>query len=446
MTAAVKLSYPVRIAAAVAAAVVSLPGVAHAATPDSVSLAYDASSEVIANPGRGFFTYTETHLYADGTGYQPLDAAALTQARLEQAHSLVYRIFYLERYRDTDAIAAADLDLVRADFAAARAAGVKLVVRFAYTATDDADAPVARVRKHITQLGPILTANADIVTAVQAGFVGRWGEWYYTSNFTRTDWADRKQVLSALLAATPAGTLIQVRTPQIKRKLFPGAGVQAARIGLHNDCFLAGDDDAGTYLSDDRAWLMKQSATTLVGGETCAVSERSGWVNASAEMAAYHWTYLNPSFDTEVLNSWGAEGLDEAARRLGYRIRLTQATLPVRATAGAKVSVRLTLTNDGYAAPAQNRPVRLVLTDGRTTQTVAVPADLRTWTTGRTVTLTASFRAPAAPGAYDLSLALPDPVARLQSEPAYAIRLANTGTWDAASGRNALGATLTVTR
>ena len=82
MTGAVMIAYSRRIAAAVAAVVVSLPGVAHAAVPESVSLAYDASAEIIANPGRGFFTFTETHFIGGGTGHQPLDAAALSQARV----------------------------------------------------------------------------------------------------------------------------------------------------------------------------------------------------------------------------------------------------------------------------------------------------------------------------------------------------------------------------
>ncbi|MEU4691539.1 DUF4832 domain-containing protein [Actinoplanes sp. NPDC023714] len=430
------------LTAATAAVAILIPGAAVAATgPATRARAYTASAEEIANPGRGFFTYSETHLYAGGDGYLPLIKDDLVAARTGEARTLVFRIFYLERYRGTDTIAAADLNLIRADFATARAAGVKMVVRFAYTATDDADAPVARVLKHIGQLGPILAANADVITAVQAGLIGRWGEWYYTQNFARAE--DRRKVLNALLAATPASVPVQVRTPGYKRTLAPSN----ARVGIHNDCFLAGDDDYGTYTGDDRDWLARQGAATLVGGETCDVSARSGWPTARAEMAAYHWTYLNPSFNTDVLGSWGDEGLAEAARDLGYRIRLTSAVLPATTRPSVRVTAKLTLINEGYAAPYANRPVRLTLTAaGSARQTVTVPADLRTWAPGRPVTLTVSFTAPRQAGAYRLALALPDPSARLASTPAYAIRLANTGLWDAATGANALNATLTVTR
>lgn len=430
---------------AAAALVVLLPGSAHAAvaTPAvTTSRLYQGSDAVFANPGRGFFTYTETHLYEDGSGWVPLDAGELAAARVNEGRSLVFRIFYLERYRNTDTFSRATMELIRADLTAARAAGVKLVMRFAYTADDDVDVKPDRAVKHIALLGRMITANADVVAAVQAGFVGRWGEWYYTSNFTRTDWQDRRRVLAALLAATPATVPIQVRTPQIKRRLAPSA----TRVGIHDDCFLAGTDDYGTFTGDDREWLAAQGSTTLVGGETCDPSERSGWDDANAEMAAYHWTYLNPSFHEGVLDSWGQAGRDEAARKLGYRVRLLKAILPTSAKRGARTSAQLILVNEGYAAPVQNRPVRLVLTSGGRSQSYVVPADLRTWKPGKGVTLKVDFNVPPTPGTYEMSVILPDPVAKLATTPAYSIRLANDGMWDESTGRNSLGVPLVVTR
>jgi hypothetical protein len=428
-----------------AALVVLLPGAAHAVATPAVTMTsrlYPSSAEVFANPGRGFFTYTETHLLADGSGHVPLDAAALAEARFTEGHSLVFRIFYLEKYRDVDTFSRADLALIQADFTTARDAGVKLVMRFAYTSDSDRDAAPDRVLKHIAQLGKVITANADVIAAVQAGFIGRWGEWYYTGNFPRTDWEDRRQVLSALLAATPVNVPIQVRTPQIKRRLAP----RAPRVGIHDDCFLAGADDYGTFIGDDRQWLAAQGPSVLVGGETCDPSARSGWANANAEMATYHWTYLNPSFHEGVLGSWGQAGRDEAARRLGYRIRLLKAILPASATPGTRATAQLILVNEGYAAPLQNRPVRLVLSAGVRNQSVIVPADLRTWTPGKAIVLKADFYVPIRPGTYPMSVSLPDPMTRLATTPAYAIRLANDGVWDGTSGRNQLGVSLVVAR
>jgi hypothetical protein len=441
--------------AAVAVALL-LPGTAHAAALSTTTMTYDASTAVIANPDRGFFTYTETHLTGDPADYVPLDADALAAARLNNARSVVFRIFYLEKYRDVDLISKADLALIQADFAAARAAGVKLVIRFAYTSTDGADAPQERIVRHINQLRLTLLVNADVIEAIQAGFIGRWGEWYYSDNFTTdpgdpdtvtgTDWARRKVVLTALLNVTSASTTIQVRTPQIKRRLYP-TGAKAARIGIHDDCFLAGTDDNGTYrAADDTAWLAAQAPSTLVGGETCEQSARSDFANAAAEMAKYHWTYLNPSFNTDVLDSWGAAGLTEAGRRLGYRFRLVDADLPDSARTGTKITARISVANDGYASPVQKRPVRLVLDDGTHTPSVDFSTDVRAWTPGRTVSMSVVFTAPSKAGDYQLYLNLPDPNPRLAKadNAPYAIQMANDGIWDATRGWNSLGVTLTV--
>ncbi|WP_436529571.1 DUF4832 domain-containing protein [Actinoplanes sp. HUAS TT8] len=429
------------IPAAAAAIVLLAPGAAFAATPKTTtSRAYGVSGEDFANPGRGFFTWSESHLRADGSGWAALDAGALADARTSLSRSVVYRIIYLEKYRDLDTLSAADRKLIAADFTAARQAGVKLVLRFAYTADDSADAPVTRVVKHIRQLSPILTTNADLLAAVQAGFVGRWGEWYYTDNFTRADWSDRRQVIAALLAATPAP--IQVRTPEIRRRLVPAGS--AARVGIHDDCFLAGTDDYGTFpTAADFSWMASQSASMLVGGETCDPSARSGWTSASAELAAYHWTYLNPAFNADVLDSWGADGRAEASRRLGYRLRLAAATAPATVGPGGSVTVRLTIANDGYAAPTQSRPVRLVLS-GPSATTVPITTDVRNWSPSASTALTVTFTAPRKAGTYALALSLPDPSARLATTPAYAVRLANPGVWDPATGTNGLGISLTV--
>jgi hypothetical protein len=458
------------VAAAAAFALTALPANAASAattTPTTVRKAYLATTETFANPGRGFYRYSETHFTADRTGHRPLDVAALVQQRTQNGVTLVFRYFYLDGYRDRDTIQTADLDLIRADFAAARAAGVKLIVRFAYTDSSSADAPEARVRAHIAQLAPVLNANAEVIAALQTGFVGRWGEWYYSDNFASdpnapwrlsdADWSARRAVLLALLDATAPSIPVQVRYPGIKQRILPDAtDARAARVGVHNDCFLASADDYGTFQTDaDRAWLADQTRSVLMGGESCAVNApRSQWPTAAADLAAYHWSYLNADFHTDVLSSWGTDGRAEAARRLGYRLRLVKATLPSGARPGQTVPVRITITNDGYAAPGA-RPVQLIVRDATSTQVVAIPADTRTWAPGAMIELVTNMTAPARAGIFKLYLNLPDPNAGLATQKAlaagggtvnaaYAIRLANDGVWEAKYGWNSLRASLTV--
>ncbi|MGH3490974.1 MAG: DUF4874 domain-containing protein, partial [Actinopolymorphaceae bacterium] len=152
---------------------------------------YEPSDTDIANPERGFYHHTETHYRADGSGYEPLDGAELAEWRKDEQITQILRVVYLEKFATVDRLDRTWLDLLRADFATARDAGVKVIVRFAYAQPKDewpyqppyGDAPKARVLKHIAQLTPVLRANADVIATVQSGFVGLWGEGYYTDHF-----------------------------------------------------------------------------------------------------------------------------------------------------------------------------------------------------------------------------------------------------------------------
>ncbi|MEV6266899.1 DUF4832 domain-containing protein [Kribbella sp. NPDC051936] len=461
-----------RLAAAVCALGLLLPAQQALAAP-STTHTYSTSDEVIANPERGFYHHTETHYRADGSGYAPLDLTTLRTFRTQENITQILRVFYLEKFASQDAIDKQYLDLVRADFRTARAAGVKVIVRFAYALpgagwpppTPYGDAPVARVLKHIQQLTPVLRDNADVIELVQSGFVGLWGEGYYTDHFSDPqdpsqvsdqNWADRKAVTDALLKALPKDRMIQVRTPYMKQRMYgvptgtAGAltaeqaydGSPVARIGHHNDCFLASPDDFGTYLSDpielDKDFVAQDTNYVPEGGETCAVNPpRSEWDSAAAEMARLHVSFLNTDYNKDVLGSWG-DNLEVAKQKLGYRFALDRSTVTTRR---GTVQVDLQVRNDGWAAPYNPRRVQLIFQSAKHTYKVDVPADPRRWGAGTTTSLSWKVAAPPVPGTYKLLLNLPDP--RLSTRPDYSIRLANNGTWQPGTGYNDLGQTVT---
>ncbi len=205
-------------------------------------VSYLPSPDDFPNPERGFYRASATH----STNYTFLDRATLENYRklhtpYEATYSiystLVFRYFLLEDFRSSD-ISQGYLENVQRDFDIARAAGIKLIPRFAYTIeTDDScgnwicppygDAPKEWVLRHIEQIAPILEANKDVIAAVQMGFIGVWGENYYTDFFgdasqppayklSDQNWDDRIEVLTALLNATPAERMVQVRYPQKK--------------------------------------------------------------------------------------------------------------------------------------------------------------------------------------------------------------------------------------
>src|SRR4051794_34839595 len=215
--------------AAAASGTLTGSGVAQAAT---VLHTYSALplTTAVTNPERGFFHHTATHSMTVGSpgfkAYTPLSGTQLTNWRTTEGVTIVQRLWYLERYVGTDTLDADILSKVAADFATARASGVKLLVRFAYSETSSLDAPPARVEGHIAQLAPILNTYAGQIFAVQAGFVGKYGEWCYTDNYgsdpahpwilTDADWAARGRVLNALLDKTAGAIPVQVRSPSIK--------------------------------------------------------------------------------------------------------------------------------------------------------------------------------------------------------------------------------------
>jgi hypothetical protein len=444
----------------------------------STTRTYTASTDVIANPERGFYHHTETHYYADGSGYVPLDRTTLTNFRTQENITQILRVFYLEKFAGQDKLDKAYLDKVRADFKTIRASGVKAIVRFAYALpgegwpppTPYGDAPLARVLKHINQLTPILRENSDVIELVQEGFIGLWGEGYYTDHFsdpndpsivTDQNWADRKAVTDALLRALPRDRMIQVRTPYMKQRTYgvptgtAGAltaqqaynGSPLARIGHHNDCFLASPDDFGTYLSDpiqlDKDFVAQDSKYLPQGGETCAVnSPRSDWPSASTEMAEQHYSFLNTDYNQDVLNTWG-DNLTTAKQKLGYRFTLTKGTFTTSTRSRGKVSITLDIRNDGWAAPYNPRKVRLIFQGDHHTYTVPLPTDPRHWAPGTTTTLNLKAPAPATPGRYPLLLQIADP--QLSNRPEYSIRLANQGTWQPTTGYNDLNQSITVT-
>lgn len=423
----------------------------------TVSHTYSGTSALIANPDRGFYHYTEAKFRSDGTASAPLDAATMTRWRTKENVTLVKRVFFLEKFASQDTIDNASLNLIAADFSAARTAGVKLIVRFAYTDSSSVDAPAARVLGHIQQLAPLLNQSADVINTLEAGFIGRWGEWYYSDNFasdpanpgnlSTADWAERSSVLTSLLDSTDPRIFVQVRYPSIKQHVF-GTTVdsRSSRLGIHDDCFLAGTDDYGTFATaSDRQWLAEQSVSLPVGGESCTVNPpRTLWPSASADLSSYHWSFLNADYNADVLTSWGTDGLTQAKQRLGYRLRLDQGTFPASVLPGGDMSLQLNLTNDGYAAPFRTRPVLLVMRSATSTYTAVLPVNLHDAQPGQALALALQVRAPTAPGTYHLYLAMPDPASTLAGQPAYAIQLANNGTWDGADGWNDLQQSVTV--
>ena len=428
------------------------------------TVTYTADPDTLfANPERGFYAVFET----TASNYESLAQTTLQNLRTQSAISLVFRQWYLTSFVGSD-LTQTFLDKVAADFSTMRLAGMKAVLRFAYTASDTkpyGDASKARVLGHIAQLKPILVANSDVVAALQAGFIGAWGEWYYTDYFgdngtvSAAQWTDRQDVVNALLDALDLQRPIQLRTPAYKQHFYGSAaltsaeafsGVAKARVGHHDDCFVADATDMGTYgnVTTDKAYLAAENLYLPQGGETCQTSSYSAWSNAAQEMANLHWAFLNQDYQPDVLASWGTS-IDIAKRKLGYRLSLDSGSYSTIAKTGGQFKASFSMRNDGYAAPFNPRGLSLILRNaglGGTIYSAQLPDDPRRFAPGSSTTISHTFCLPSdiPAGTYALLLSLADPVPALAPRPEYAIRLANLDTWEPSTGYNNLGRSIIV--
>jgi hypothetical protein len=425
----------------------------------STTVSYTASSAVISNPERGFDhtnTACESSLYSQAT---------LQSYRASENISVVLCNFYLTSFK-TSAISQATLNTLQTQLNTIRAAGLKVILRFAYTQNDNVDASLTQIQAHIDQLAPIIQANSDVILVWQAGFIGEWGEWYYTNHFGDTgvistqQWADRKAVVDKMLSVLPASRMVSLRTPLFMTTMYGSTTVSAgtafngsavARLGQHNDAFVTSADDMGTYTNTavDYPWLQAQSKYTIMGGENDEYdSPRTACATATQEMGMFHWSYINTDYFETTISNWKSQGCYTTMQKnLGYRFVLLQGTYPNTASVGGTLNLQLSINNAGYAAPFNPRGRELVLrnTSTGTLYRFALSSDPRLWLAGATTNINQIITLTGVPaGTYALLLNLPDPESALYGRPEYSIQTANTGTWEASTGFNNLLQTVTV--
>ncbi|HUS65049.1 MAG TPA: DUF4832 domain-containing protein [Kofleriaceae bacterium] len=419
-------------------------------TAPMVALDFDGTDEDFLNPERGFYV-----------GLDLLDGDDDDAARVRAGgHTLAIAIVRLDAYRD-HALDAELLDALRDGLARVRRGGIKVILRFTYNASQETgDASRDRILQHIEQLAPVMHANADVISVVQAGFIGAWGEWHSSTHGLDND-EDRGAIVRALLDAVPASRAVQIRTPMYKEAIFPGgpldendawSGADRARLGHHNDCFLASSSDYGTFASPVESWqdYVAQDGQYLpVGGETCAVYAPRTNCDAALETVEHqHWSFLNEEYNQDVLDGWVDQGCDDdISLRLGHRLALVGARTSESVAPGGALDVELEIENQGFSAPYNARPIVLVLSRSNKRWEVTLDGrDARQLAPGLT-TIAVRLRVPAGaqPGDdYELSLWMPDASDRLRDDPRQAIRLANDGTWNAATGTNTVTRSLRV--
>ena len=421
-----------------------------------VTVRYETDNTIFPNPERGLYTHRGYESNA-----RPITANELKKLR-EDNITLVFMSYHLKDFINKP-ISDQALKLIQDNFDALRETGLKTVLRFAYSKSSDAsvyDADQAIALNHIEQLKPLFEKNMDVIAVMEAGFIGAWGEWYYSTyygNRGNADYDKRRVILNALLEAMPKERMISLRTPLLKTKMLdisynePLTDKDAynktykARLSHHNDCFLADASDMGTYNSESaRVYTAADSRYTCVGGETCTEPTTYSECTAAIEaMTTNHWSYINIDYHKGILNEWQQKGcFEEIQKRLGYRFVLIQAIHPETTSPGGSYELTLIIENEGFTAPfnPRNAEIRFrSVSSGEIVYTHALTADPRFWFSGshevkEKIKLPTGMKT----GEYEVVLFLPDPTESLRERPEYAIRLANKDTWESQTGYNKL--------
>ena len=365
------------------------------------------------------------------------------------------------------------------DMQVLRNMGLKCVLRFAYTEreSDKVDATPEWVKRHLEQLKPHLAANADVIYVLEAGFVGVWGEWYYTSNYGNESQhmnANRRLVIQYLFENAPEDRFILFRYPMLKTEYFESnvaltaeegfSGTMRARWGCHNDAFLHNWGNMGTYASDDddddpkvRKFIADETLYVPNGGETNIDDDdnlaKKQYVKAPEEMSKYHWSFCGSTYATPVTSRWRSSGIfDTLNIHMGYRYNLLDGQFSYEVAPSGKMNVTIRVRNDGYAPIYNERPVYLVLKgtgSSSSLYSIKLQADPRRWLPNREVSwINEQVDIPSnvQEGTYQLYLWMPDKYESIKSDPRYAVRCANVNMWDANMGYNNLGATVTVSK
>lgn len=440
----------------------------NANVPVLQTINYKPSLDDFPNPERGFFVQG-AYDQKQGWGLEPKTVEQLKRIR-DENYSLLRMYYILEPWRES-ALPSDLLKRIELDFSRAREAGIKMIPRFAYNFGMFADAKQSQVLAHLTQLAPVLRKNADVIAFMEAGFVGAWGEWHSSTNGLMNPDGSVNEASSAIikkeLSILPRSRTIAVRTPSYKFALVSDKaldvkaafnGTPRARIGAHNDCFLASEDNWGTYKNRQLEMDFYHQDNLFVpqGGETCNSAADAqpyiGCQNSLQELSYLRFSTLNIGYEEGVLNGWSAgDCLNEIKQKLGYRLRLLNAKFPDRVKPGSSLKVELQITNDGFAAPFNPRLLELQLQQLGSGKVFKVKLrgghaknqDARYWQPGQTQIVRLEVGVPQKfqVGDYRILLALPDPEPKLYPRAEYAIRLANQGTWQE-NGTNNLGHTV----
>lgn len=284
-----------------------------------------------------------------------------------------------------------------------------VIIRFAYDNFEgikDVEPDLEMILTHISQLETVFNKNKDVISYVELGFFGPWGEMHSSSVCTTENVT---KAIDKMLEVTPTTMKIGVRTPQYYaawknvdrselNKDVSEKGTDSYRIGLYNDGYLGSESDLGTFKNREIeiSWLEKQAVHTLYGGEVVANSASGQALNTteyiSTEGFRTHTTYLNSQWNNTVIDKWkteiyngydslykGQTGYIYIANHLGYRLVLRNSKMTTKIDENRNLKIKLQVENVGFGNVVNDKKVTIVLEKNGVHHEINTNIDVTTW-------------------------------------------------------------------
>lgn len=281
-----------------------------------------------------------------------------------------------------------------------RGQGKNAIIRFVYdpgyAGNSDTECGMSMIQTHVKQLSKILNNYPDVLTAIEAGMVGRWGEMHSTKIVTLPNvqtlidcWLDNVTKVS--------GIPILVRYPYFlyyfcdeKTKIGEVSDIvfkptdRGYLLGMFNDGMYGDITDLGTWKQDrvkEMTWVAKQNAHLPYGGETAFEDDYDGlYIHQSIpEMFMNHLSFLNLYWTPAIYDRWkkekyddsiaghsvfnGKTGYDFVYAHFGYRLVISDIKVTIN---GNKFDVTINIDNNGFGYVNKLKKVGLAFSyDGR---------------------------------------------------------------------------------
>ena len=433
----------------------------------SKAILEEESMEVLRNPDRGFYKLVQIELNKGKEDFNSFKGEIKNIAKEDTDVSLISFQLNLKQY------VASNLDLtdnkieeINQYFSIMRENGYQVIFRVVYDSKGDKnpEPDFQTILRHIEQLKSVYEKNEDIIFVVEAGYLGSYGEWH-DGKYDK-DKEKRNQVVNKLLKCIPESIQISLRKPsyiedyignnQTVKKINAFSNDEIARLGLHNDGYLASETDLGTYNKSEREesllWQGKQTLYTLFGGE-CQNKDSiyTNLNNAIVDMEKRHCTYMNKTYDREVKEKWkkeiytnknsvyqGENGYKYIENNLGYRLVIRDVDM---ICTKRKINIGINIENVGFGNIIRKKQLGFFLKNENNQYYIESDIDIRKQLNEKMYELTIAEELPknVKIGEYEVYLKIEEPYESLKNNNYYSIKLANNNVWNENLGANYIG-------